>query len=112
MKRNPNSSRSIKWIERNSLNNESCKRYVEKLCISMNFEYFKIGEYDIEEQALWITYGLYSYIIEVDKDDISLKVFESNKNQKEEMRYHIMQKRFNGDSCWYECLTWIKNRVF
>ena len=110
MKRNPNSSRSIRWVKRNSLNNESCKRYVEKLCKSMNFEYFKFGEYDCEEQALWITYGLYSYIIEVNKEEICLKVFEENTNQKNKTKYHLLEKYFSGDTCWYECLNWIKKR--
>ena len=110
MVRNPNSTRSKKWIERNSLNNESCRRHVEKICKINGFEYFKFGEYDCEEQSLWVTYGLYSYVIEIDKEKIYLKVFEKNTNQKNKDRYHLLDKYFTGDSCWYECLNWIKNR--
>ena len=77
----------------------------------MNFECFNFTEYDCEEQALWITYGLYSYIIEVDKENIVLKVFEKDTNHNDKTRYHILNKVFFGDSCWYECLNWVKNRM-
>ena len=111
MKRSPNSSRSIKWIVRNSLNNDNCKRYVEKLCIFLSFKYFKFGEYDSEEQALWITYGTKSYIVEIDKENICLKILERNNYFSDKDRYYLLDKFFTGDNCWYECLNWIKCRI-
>jgi hypothetical protein len=110
VKRNPNSTRSVKWIERNSLNNPSCERYVKSL-IDNHFEFktYKINEYDTTEKALWVTYGCFSYIIEIDKDNISLKVLEQNIGTSKN-KYHLLKKNFSGDSCWYDCLSWIKDR--
>ena len=62
MKRNPNSTRSVKWIERNSLNNPSCERYVRSL-IDNHFEFktYKINEYDTTEKALGYLWLLFLY---------------------------------------------------
>lgn len=110
MKRNLQSNRSKKWIERNSLNNPECERYVRKLCDSyFELPIYKIGEYDSDEKALWITYGCFSYIIEVDRKNVNLKVFES-KNHSKGNNYHVLKKTFVGDTCWYESLSWVKNK--
>lgn len=110
MKRNPNSTRSVKWVERNSLNNPSCEGYVRNLIDNhFKFEIYKIGEYNSSEKALWITYGSFSYIIEVNPDNVCLDVLEQNTNTNKN-KYHLLKKKFNGDSCWYDCLSWIKDR--
>lgn len=112
MKRNCNSSRSQKWISRNSLNNPLCVSYVNKLCsIQFEFTNFDFKPYDKESDALWITYGIHSYIIEIDEDLVGLKVFEKNCNSSTKDRYHLLDKNFFGDSCWYDCFYWIKNRI-
>ena len=110
MKRNPNSTRSMKWIERNSLNNPSCERYVRSL-IENHFEFnsYKINEYDSDEKALWVTYGCFSYIIEVDTFNICLKILEKDFDSKKD-KYHLLKKNFSGDTCWFDCLSWIKDR--
>lgn len=110
MKRQLNSSRTLKWLERNSLENDSCRRYVEKLCkIQFRFELYKISVYKDLGECLWITYSGYSYVIFIDKENIVLKVLEQkiicNNNN-----YHELNKIFYGDTCWYECLSWIKNK--
>ena len=111
MKREINSSRSIRWIKRNSLNYKSCEEYVLSLCKSVfNFKEYTINEYEEDEKALWLTYGLYSYIIFVSCDDINLKVLEKNKLKKNKDNYYHEIRAFNGDSCWINCLNWIKNR--
>lgn len=111
MKRNHNSLRSQKWLQRNSLNNSSCISYVLKLCeIEFEFSNFDIKPFDSDDNSLWLSYGLYSYVIGVDKDNICLKVLERNTNDSRKDRYHLLKKKFFGDACWYDCLDWIKNR--
>ena len=62
---------------------------------------FKIKRKILSNEELSIDFGV-GYKI--------LKVFEKNTNQKNKDRYHLLDKYFTGDSCWYECLSWIKNR--
>ena len=110
MERNPNSIRSMKWVKRNSLNNPSCERYIRSLIENyFNFQFYEIREYDSNEMALWITYGCFSYIIEVDSENVNLKILERNSKGMKD-RYHLLKKNFVGDTCWFECLSWIKNR--
>lgn len=111
MKRSCNSLRSQKWIQRNSLDNDSCVLYVSRLCeIEFEFSNFDIKPFDSEKNSLWISYGLYSYIIGIDENSVCLKILEKNTNDIRKDRYHLLRKRFYGDSCWYECFDWIKNR--
>lgn len=101
----------MKWIKRNSLNYESCCNYVSSLCeIVFNFENFKIELFKDDEKALWITYGLHSYIIFASDTEINLVVLEENTGKQGYNKYHKL-KMFNGDTCWYNCLSWIKNRM-
>ena len=76
--------------------------------IIFNFKTFKIDKFQDDEQALWITYGLYSYIVFVSKEDVGLGVLESKINNVDN-KYHKI-KIFYGDACWYQCFDWIKNR--
>lgn len=111
LKRDCNSFRSLKWIQRNSLDNPSCVSYVVRLCeIEFGFSNFDIKPFDNEDNSLWLSYGLYSYIIGIDKDNICLKVLEKNTNNIHKDRYHLLNKTFVGDACWYECFGWIKKR--
>lgn len=110
MRRNPNSTRSLRWIERNSLSNPSCANYVTSLLNNrFGMSTYKIAEYDTEEPALWITYGLFSYILKIDSDNICIKVLEQRVGNTKD-RYHTITKTFSGDSCWYECFLWITKR--
>lgn len=109
MKRQLGSSRTNKWLKRNSLNQDTCCSYVVSLCENhFKFDKFKIDMFNNISKALWITYGLYSYVIFVDEKEINLLVLENliidNNNKYREV------KRFNGDACWYNCFTWIINR--
>lgn len=110
MKRKSNSTRSVKWLKRNSLGNPSCERYVRCL-IENHFEFdiYEINETDSTNKVLRITYGCFSYIIETDDNDICLKVLEKNTNTEKD-KYHLLKKKFYGDACWYNCLDWIKTR--
>lgn len=111
IQRKVNSFRSLKWIKRNSLNYESCCDYVVSLCKDyFKFNNFKIDLFNDDENALWITYGLNSYIIFVSKENVSLMLFEKDKNNIKQDKYHYF-KKFTGDACWYNCLSWIKNRI-
>lgn len=111
MKRNPDSIRSIKWIERNSLNNPSCRKYVEVLLTNkFKISTYKFCEFDTEEIALWITYGLFSYILEADKDNICIKILEKDAIGAKD-KYHLSKKVFYGDTCWYDCISWIVERL-
>lgn len=108
MKRDCNSVRSKKWINRNSLENDFCKEYVDNLCsIHFNFNIYNFGVYKEFGNSLYINYGIHNYIIYIDKNDICLKLLEKNKNS--EFNYHFINSYF-GDNCWYECLNWIKKR--
>ena len=110
MKRDTNSTRSRKWFTRNCLDNEFCKEYVDNLCSThFGFNRYKFGVFNGDLTALYITYGLYSYVIFADRDNINLKVMEKNSNENKN-RYHEL-RNFYGDNCWYECLSWIKRRI-
>ena len=111
MKRKTNSVRSIKWIHRNSLNNENCEEYVRNLCkVNFGFTQFDIKEFENYGTCLWITYGLYSYIIYISVDDVCLRLLEKKINSSNKDKYYDVDKIFFGDCCWYECLRWIKKR--
>lgn len=108
LNRNALSNRSAKWLQRNSLSNDGCRNYVKDLCDCV----FDIKEYKIEEYcgdySLYITYGLYSYIIYTNKSSVCLNVADKKIN--EEKYYMISNKTFVGDKCWYDCLEWIHQR--
>lgn len=110
MKRNASSTRSKKWFSRNCLDNDFCREYVCNLC-STQFEFneYKLGVFNYNLTALYITYGTHSYIIFADENDVDLKVMEK-KIYGNKDRYHEI-KSFYGDNCWFECLLWIKNRI-
>lgn len=110
MKRNTNSVRSQKWFARNHLDNEFCKEYVDNLCnTQFEFNKYTFGVFNGSITALYITYGLYSYVVFADRDKVSLKVMEKNSSGNKD-KYHEL-KLFYGDNCWYECLMWIKKRI-
>jgi hypothetical protein len=75
-------------------------------------KYFEFSTYQIcefgSEKTLRINYGGTPYIIQLDTDGICLQVLEHSNTEKE--RYHTLNKRFTGDSCWFECLSWIKEK--
>lgn len=110
MKRDFHSTRSKKWFARNSLESSSCRSYVHNLCeINFEFDNFDIKPYNGTD-VLFVSHGLYTYIVFADNVDVGLKILEKNSNTGRKDRYHSIDKMFYGDSCWYNCLDWIKNR--
>ena len=111
MKRDVNSTRSKKWLRRNSLDNEFCREYVDRLCnTQFEFDKYTFGVFNGADTALYITYGLHSYVIFADAENINLKMMEKNSNKVKKENYHEL-KTFYGDNCWFECLFWIKKRI-
>lgn len=109
MIRDTNSKRSQKWFARNNLDDDLCMEYVNDLCeIHFGFKDYTFALFD-ETMALYISYGLYSYVIYADRFETCLKLLEINSNKHDKNRYHKL-KVFFGDSCWFECLSWIKKR--
>jgi hypothetical protein len=112
-RRNPDSSRSQKWLKRNSLENPSCEEYVRNLCENMGFTLYDIKSFSFKHKALYITYGIDSYIISVSQDDMALTIMEQNTvgaNKNKDRWHRMIDRIFYGDSCWYDCLMWIKKR--
>lgn len=111
MERNKLSTRSIKWINRYSLNNPICVENVLSMCECIfSFITFKIGEYK-GENALWLTYGTKSYIAYISTEKVCIEVLEKNINSISDNHYHKIEKIFFGESCWYNFLFWVKNRI-
>ena len=111
MKRNFDSNRSKRWFLRNDLNNDSCSGYVDKLCkCQFQFDNYNFCIFDSDKKSLYLTYGLYSYVIFADPELVGLKVMEKNFNSLEKDKYHKANEFF-GDSCWFNCLSWIKKRI-
>lgn len=111
LERNKLSARSKKWINRYSLNNPLCVDNVLSMCECIfNFITFKISDYK-NIPALWITYGTKSYIAYISIDNICIEVLEKNINTNSDNYYHKIQKTFFGESCWYNFLSWVKNRI-
>jgi hypothetical protein len=109
MQRTANSARSKKWLNRNRLDNDFCKEYVDSLCKQkFSSTEYSFATYNGDSTALYITSNLHSYMIFVDEEYICLKLMEEN--TKESNRYHEL-KIFYGDNCWIECLSYIKNRI-
>lgn len=111
MKRNIESFRSQKWLLRNSLNNPSCVSYVHDLCeIQFGLTNFDIKPFNNGENSLWLQSGLNFYIVTIDTQEVCLMVLERNTDGQNKDKYHLLPTRFTGDSCWFRCLNWIKNK--
>lgn len=111
LERNKLSSRSLKWINRYSLNNNLCVENVVSMCkYVFNFETFKISNYK-DSAALWLTYGTKSYIAFISTENVCIEVLEKNINNALDNKYHKINKIFFGESCWYNFLLWVKNRI-
>ena len=111
MERNKLSTRSIKWINRYSLDNPLCVENVLSMCkYIFNFTTFKVDNYK-GVPALWLTYGTKSYVAYISTENINIEVLEKNTNNYFGNNYHKIDKFFFGESCWYKFLYWVKNRI-
>lgn len=107
MKRDCNSMRSVKWLERNELGNPNCEQYVRNLCIyEFEFDDFKIDTFELNRKALYITYEGIRYVICASRKDVGLVILEE-RGERSYMR--LFGHEAYGDKCWHECLTKIKN---
>lgn len=87
MKRNPNSNRSKKWIERNCLSSEKCVAYIKELCDAYGVRY------RISNDKLFVDIGGESYRVYMDYENIC--IISVNKKTGE-------KKWYDGDSCWVD----------
>lgn len=98
MKKTPLSIRSIRFIERNNLENEKVKNYVTSLIENV----FKINEYCFKIHEVYGTcLCVNNYIFFLDKKYIELKLLKEEK----------VIKLFYGDSCWYQGLKYLKDNL-
>ena len=107
MQRQIESRRSQKWLQRNDLENSSCCYYVSELCkYKLPGCSFNIAQYN-GRVALWLTYGLNSYIIYVCEEEVTLHIdlLKSNNNITQ------LNRIFYGDACWAQCFDWVKTRM-
>ena len=96
MKKNILYNRSLKFLERNDLENESAKDYV----VSLLENFFLIKDYDFKQTNYGLGLFIKDYVLYIDKEYIELKVFYNN----------TLLKTFLGDSCWFQALKFIKQK--
>ena len=96
MKKNILSNRSLKFLERNDLENESAKDYV----VSLLENFFLIKDYDFKQTNYGLGLFIKDYVLYIDKEYIELKVFYKDN----------LLKTFSGDSCWFQAIKFIKER--
>lgn len=96
MKKNILSNRSLKFLERNDLNNEEAKNYV----ISLLENFFLIKNYEFKQTKYGLSLFIKGYTLCIDKEYIELKLFYNNS----------LIKTFLGDSCWFQALKFIKQK--
>lgn len=96
MKKNVFSNRSIKFLERNDLNNCEVKDYV----ISLLENLFLIKNYEFKQTNYGLGLKVDNYILCIDKKYVELKVFYNNN----------LIKTFLGDSCWFQAIKFIKKK--
>ena len=87
MKRNPNSNRSKKWIERNCLSSEKCVSYIKDICETYNLEY------KISNDKLFVNADGISYRVYPDYENVCIIAVNRESGQK---------KKYEGDSCWID----------
>lgn len=96
MKKNILSKRSIRFLERNDLNNYEVKNYI----ISLLENFFLIRDYEFKLTKYGLSLNVQNYVLCIDKEYIELKVFYNDK----------LIKTFLGDSCWFQALKFIKEK--
>lgn len=96
MKKNSLSNRSLKFLERNELDNCSVRDYV----ISLLENFFLIKDYDFKQTEYGLGLKLQNYILCIDKEYIELKVFQNDN----------LIKTFLGDGCWFQAIKFIKEK--
>ena len=101
MRRNKFSNRSLNFIKRNSLENPKTMQYVTSLASSV----FRISDFEFVKfyntTALCVTSNKKRYYFILDKEYIELQLYQN----------HLKIKAFQGDSCWYQGLKFLKNNI-
>lgn len=98
MKKNNLSARSIKFIERNSLDTKKVRNYV----ISLMENVFEIKNYCFKDYKNYgICLFINDYTLCLDKDFVELKLLNKDK----------IVNTFYGDSCWYQSLKYLKGKL-
>ena len=87
MKRNPNSSRSKRWIERNHPSSEKCASYIKDLCEAYHLKYKISGD------KLFVDANGISYRVYLDYDNVCIIAINRSTGGK---------KWYEGDSCWVD----------
>ena len=87
MKRNPNSNRSKRWVERNRLSSDKCASYIKDLCEAYNLKY------KISNDKLFIDADGISYRVYPDYENICIIAINKKTGEK---------KWYDGDSCWVD----------
>lgn len=107
MKRQSSSSRSLKWIQRNSLDNVACLEYVKDLCSNIfNFDKFEIIRNENSEMGLRISYKGKEFEIKTNKEDVCLNLYDISDD------IRVRSKTvFTGDSCWFSCFEWMGKNI-
>lgn len=83
MIRSTKSNRSVKWLKRNSLQNNKCVEYIKNLC------YFYGLDFKQENNCIFIS----GYKLYVDENLICV-IFENNG----------ITKKYYNDSCWIDAI--------
>ena len=87
MKRNPNSNRSKRWIDRNRPSSDKCASYIKDLCEAYDLKYKISGD------KLFVDANGISYRVYLDYENIC--IISVNKTTGEKRWYE-------GDSCWVD----------
>lgn len=108
MKRNIDSERSKKWLNRNSLDNISCVSYLKNLVRSyFDFYSFEIKPYNNIDFALWLGIETKMYIIYPCLDIVGLIMLERNDKNEDT----IIDIPLFGDMCWINMLDYIEEEI-
>ena len=101
MRRDKFSKRSLNFIKRNSLENTRTVQYVASLAL----EVFKISNFKFvnfkNTIALCIGSNKNKYYFIINKEYIELQLYYN----------HTKIKSFQGDSCWYQGLKFLKDNT-
>lgn len=101
MKRNKFSQRSLKFIERNSLSNAKTINYVTSLATKA-FEFTNIQVVNfLNTTALCIIENQDKFYFVLNTEYIELQLYYNN----------IKIQEFQGDSCWYQGLKFLKHNI-
>lgn len=106
MQRDKNSNRSRKWVLRNSLQNQGCIDYVNRLCNSYSIEKYRIDEFKDDEPALFVETRQGILILTIDLENIWVQSYRRNFKNSEEY-CDVPAMHFESDTCWKKGIEWV-----